>query len=604
MTETTTEEEPLTPMPIGTLLERIAQEWGTRQRIFDLPTARFFDVSSGPDLGADFLGRPIATPVGPAAGPHTQLAQNIVLGWLAGGRLFELKTVQILDDLVINRPCIDMETVGFNIEWSQELKVEQSLLEYRKAALLLAMLGQWDELRPLIGDPGAHVFDLSVGYDLEGISTPKVAAFIDGMRGITDGAADPGALDELRRQAAAAGGPWAELADVEVDPCLSDTLTLSTFHGCPPEQIEAITKHLIEVHDLNVIVKLNPTLLGHDRVQSILHDTLGHTELRLQPEAFDADLQFDRGIELIGELQEFAAAHDKAFGVKLTNTLIVENHKGFMPDPTMYLSGPPLHVLAMTLLGELTRALPGQLRVDGATDPATALPTVAPIQVSWSAGIDRDNLADSVGLGLVPVTICSDLLKPGGYGRMALGLKKLQGAITESGATDLAGFVAARAGSLDGYVASLYAPDSRYRAEATSKLPRSVDHDLEMWGCVACNFCVTVCPNDAFIKLPSPIEDHRWEYLVMAESCNECGNCLTFCPENGDPAQVKPKLFLTDHRFAEAAANGDDRAFLLGSTLGDVAAAAPGAEEQVATLASVLAGEQGLPVRAPSEVQR
>lgn len=576
-------DEPLTPMSLSQLLDRIEREWTSRSRIFDLPTARFFDVSSGPDLSADFMGHRIATPVGPAAGPHTQLAQNIVLGWLGGGRLFELKTVQLLDDLVINRPCIDMETIGFNIEWSQELKVEQSLTEYAKAALMLAILREWEPLRPHIGDPGPHVFDLSVGYDLEGISTPKVAAFIDGMMDAT------AELDALRAELRAmTTGPWAAFADVEVDPRLSDTLTLSTFHGCPPEQIELITKRLITHHGLNVIVKLNPTLLGHDRVQSILHDTLGHTELRLQPQAFVDDLQFDRGIELISELQQFAADHGKTFGIKLTNTLIVENHKGFMPDPTMYLSGPPLHVLSMTLLSELHRALPGQLRVDEQRD--------APIQVSWSAGIDKDNLAESVGLGLVPATVCSDLLKPGGYGRLAPMLKKLQAAVTDAGCDSVDEFVATKGeGAVDRYVASLYAPDTgaRYRADATAKLPRSVDNELEMWGCVACNFCVTVCPNDAFLKLPSPIEDHRWEYVVMAEACNECGNCLTFCPEDGDPAQIKPKLYLHEHRFADA----EGPAFLIGG--GDVLVAGAKADvaDQVATLTSVLEGVDGLPVR-------
>lgn len=578
--------EELTPLSLTQLLDRIDREWRSRQRIFDLPTARFFDVSSGPDLSVDFLGRQIATPVGPAAGPHTQLAQNIVLGWLGGGRLFELKTVQVIDDLVIDRPCIDMETVGYNIEWSQELSVPESLDEYVKAHMLLDILQRWVLLKPYVGtSPGPHVFDLSVGYDLEGISTEKVSAFIDGM---TDATA---VIDRLRPEIT---GPWAEFADLEFDPMISDTLTLSTFHGCPPEQIEAITKHLITRHGLNVIVKLNPTLLGHDRVAGILHDTLGHKELRLRPADFDADLQFERGIELIGELQEFAQSHGKAFGVKLTNTMIVENHKGFMPDETMYLSGPPLHVLAMTLLADLHRALPGQLRIEGASE--------APVQVSWSAGIDKDNLAQSVGLGLVPVTICSDLLKPGGYGRLAPALKKLQAAVTDAGCDSVESLVAAGGeGTVDAYVATLYTPDSRYRSEATAKLPRQVDNDLAMWGCVACNLCVTVCPNDAFLKLPSPIEDHRWEYVVMAESCNECGNCLVFCPENGDPAQIKPKLYLHERRYADA----DGPAFLLGLRTGSpssedevtVEAAKAEVVDEVATLLSVIDGEQGLPLR-------
>ncbi len=60
------------------------------------------------------FGETCATPVGPAAGPHTQLAQNIVTSWLTGGRFIELKTVQILDRLELEKPCIDAEDECFN----------------------------------------------------------------------------------------------------------------------------------------------------------------------------------------------------------------------------------------------------------------------------------------------------------------------------------------------------------------------------------------------------------------------------------------------------------------------------------------------------------
>jgi putative selenate reductase len=177
-----TQNPPLTPMSLEVLLGRVAHEWATRRRIFDLPTARFFDVTSGPDLTAHFMGRPAATPIGPAAGPHSQLAENIVLAWLGGARVFELKTVQVMDELEINRPCIDMQTIGFNIEWSQELKIAQSLTEYVKAWMMIEIMRHWEELTPFLGvDPGPHIFDLSVGYDLAGISSEPVAGFIDGL---------------------------------------------------------------------------------------------------------------------------------------------------------------------------------------------------------------------------------------------------------------------------------------------------------------------------------------------------------------------------------------------------------------------------------------
>ncbi len=61
--------------------------------------------------------------VGPAAGPHTQLAQNIVTSWLTGGRFIELKTVQILDRLELEKPCIDAEELPCGGTMQQPISV-------------------------------------------------------------------------------------------------------------------------------------------------------------------------------------------------------------------------------------------------------------------------------------------------------------------------------------------------------------------------------------------------------------------------------------------------------------------------------------------------
>ena len=142
------------PLPVPGAARACCVEWGTRHRILDLPSGRFHHVDPALDLSVGVGRRPAATPIGPAAGPHTQMAQNIVLGWLAGARTFELKTVQVLDELAIPRPCIDMEAEGYNVEWSQELRIPQSLEEYVKAWMMLRILGEWSELRPLVGRPG------------------------------------------------------------------------------------------------------------------------------------------------------------------------------------------------------------------------------------------------------------------------------------------------------------------------------------------------------------------------------------------------------------------------------------------------------------------
>ena len=62
----------------------------------------------------------------------------------------------------------------------------------------------------------------------------------------------------------------------------------------------------------------------------------------------------------------------------------------------MYLCGPPLHVLAMTLLDELHRALPGTLRVEGQDGT---------VEVSFSAGVTKRNAAWMAGPGVAPITV-------------------------------------------------------------------------------------------------------------------------------------------------------------------------------------------------------
>lgn len=530
---------PLNPWPLSLLLSRVARELDLNDSIFSLASRRFFRDAADSPLGGRLAGQPVATVVGPAAGPHTQLAQNIVLAWLAGGRSFELKTVQILDQLEIDRPCIDMQNVGYNVEWSQELTLAQSLREYVKSALMLEVLGHWQPLREKLGNPGGHLFELSVGYDLAGVQSEAMTRFIEGLRHAGEMVAT------LREEIPA---PFAHLRDVPVPDQIVKTATISTFHGCPPQEVEGIVRHLMTVHGLDVTVKLNPTLLGLETVREILHDQLGYTDVPLVPEAFAEDQTFAGALELIGRLKDFAAAEGREFGIKLTNTLVVENYRGVLPGERMYLSGKPLHVLAITLLDRLVAALPGVLGLG--TRPG-------PVPVAFSAGVDKNNLAAVVALGLAPVTICSDLLKPGGYGRLATGLRGLAKEVTAAGGSlsslvaqaetearaegqrDAVAALAARLGTPAGY--------QPYTREQTEKKLRQVDHTLEMFDCVACNNCVSVCPNNAFWAVPSgPVQglEAKNQYLVLAELCNDCGNCTTFCPEVGAPQVIKSRLFL------------------------------------------------------------
>ena len=119
-------------------------------------------------------------PFGPAAGPHTQLAQNLIAAYAAGSRFFELKTVQTLDgeDLPVAKPCINAQDECYNVEWSTELRVPEAYDEYVKAWFALKLLSrEWG-----LGSPDGFIFNMSVGYDLEGIKSPKIDAFIEGLK--------------------------------------------------------------------------------------------------------------------------------------------------------------------------------------------------------------------------------------------------------------------------------------------------------------------------------------------------------------------------------------------------------------------------------------
>ncbi len=583
---------PLRPWPLRVLLGRIAAEWESRHRIFDMPSGRYFHPEPVHDLATTVGGHPVATPLGPAAGPHTQLAQNFVLGWLAGARAFELKTVQILDELDIPRPCIDMEKEGYNVEWSQELSIDQSLEEYAKAWMLLEILSHWEPLRPHLHAPGPHIFDTSIGYDLAGIRHERMDAYIRGLLDASD------VIDELRPQIPE---PFAAFRDHPYPARLTNSVTLSTFHGCPPDEIEAIARHVMDTYGLSVVVKLNPTLLGYDEVGTIVRDELGY-DVVLKREAFDADLQLGRALEMITSLQSHATERGLRFGVKLTNTLVVGNTRDRLPGEEMYLSGPPLHVIAVALLARLHEELPGLLALGRKPGP---------VAVSFSAGIDDGNVADAVGLGLAPVTVCSNLLKPGGYGHLSTMLKKLGRAMQDAACNTIPEWIRHRDEAAVGsgspnavaaYASSVRTPEGRGRYVPGAMKPlRRVDRRLELWDCVSCNLCVTVCPNDAMLHLATPegIDGltEKWQYFCLAELCNDCGNCTTFCPEDGDPFRVKPRLFL-DRTYFDA----DDGPAVLVTGNGHLdyeVSLQLSAERDL--LAAVLDASAGLPVR-PSDL--
>ncbi len=585
----------LRPIPLPQLLHRLRVEPALQQSIFDLPLKKVWRPRAGVDLSVEVHGHRVETPVGPAAGPHAQLAQNLVLSWLAGSRVIELKTVQILDELQIPRPCIDAATIGFNVEWSQELRLSESLREYVAGWMLLRILRELDPLG--LGAAAMRaaepIFELSVGYDLKGLSSPAMREYLERIKDVAP------VVDELRAEVG-------EFRDLDYRADMISCVTLSTFHGCPPDEIEKIARYLLNEIGVDVIVKLNPTLLGFDEVTHLVQERMGYHELRPRRAAFDGDLKWQEAADLGRRLGDEAARLGRSFGVKMTNTLVVENHKTFFKPEEMYLSGAPLHVLAMHCVARWRNAM------------GTELP------ISFSGGIDQHNFADAVACDLVPVTTCTDLLRPGGYGRLPKYLENLSEAMSAAGAVTRDDWILRRfgkeaearrlvtaeldeegalssdeegsplsdealrarvvkmAGLLNTHeVVQHVTGDPRYAAGKNGKPPRKVGTSLVLLDCLSCDKCVPVCPNDANFSIPTALESVPFvdlsadaggnvarsdggvwsvkkpeQWANLAEACNECGNCDVFCPEDGGPYVVKARWFVLKETFESSALDG------------------------------------------------
>jgi putative selenate reductase len=467
-------EKPFRTAPLHMLAGWIFNEIDARDAIMGIPRQNLQLPSAR--MATRMFGHTVAAPLGVAAGPHSQLAQNIVSSWLCGARFIELKTVQILDEIEVSRPCIDSADETYNCEWSQELKLEESFREYLNAWVLLHALAH----KLGLPDPGTH-FNMSIGYNLEGIQTPRVQAYIASMR-------DAGpALGEAIEQVAKV---YPAVRDIPIPSELSNHITLSTMHGCPPAEIQKIASYLLTDLGVHTWVKLNPTLLGPERLRSMLNQTQGF-EIEVPDAAFDHDPRFEDAMAMVRSLAATARGLPNGFGLKLSNTLEVVNHRPVFPaaEKMMYLSGRALHPLTLSLAQLVSEELDGQ------------------VPLSFCGGADARNFPDLVADGLGPVTTCTDLLKPGGYARLQQYLVNLDAAMEAQGADSLEAFVQASSG---GHGArfnlarhSVKVVGDEAYARRARPLAFKGDRPLGHFDCIAAP-CVDGCPDH------QNIPDYLW----------------------------------------------------------------------------------------------
>ncbi len=403
-------------IPLRELLQIILNQLDKKNSLLGITSGLFFKPKENDPFRIKRFGQLLETPIGVAAGPHTQLAQNLVAAWITGARFMELKTVQTLDELKVSKPCIDMQDEGYNCEWSQELKIKQSFEQYLDAWIIIHILqdkfGRQD-------DKSGMIFNMSVGYDFAGIMQENVQWFFNKM-------AD--ASEELNQKLLEIKDIYPRVTRLKINPQISDNITLSTMHGCPPDEIEKIGAYFLREKGLHTTIKLNPTLLGKEELHAVLRNSGFETEV---PDlAFEHDLKYPEALRIIANLKKLAEEKQLFFGLKLTNTLESRNHKDiFSPDEEMmYMSGRALHPISVNLARKLQNEFDGKL------------------DISFSGGADAFNTPDLIACGLFPVTVCSDILKPGGYGRLHQYVEVLQKAFAETGAKDTNDFIAKKSG--------------------------------------------------------------------------------------------------------------------------------------------------------------
>ena len=386
--------EVMTPMSFEQLVEWVLQEKKKRGTVFGQHHAYRADGTHNRTM----FGRTLETPIGPAAGPHTQMTQNIVAAYYAGSRFFELKTVQIMDGeelaACINRPCIKADDEGYNCEWSTELTVPQAMEEYIKAWFLLKVIAREFGL----GDMNGFQFNVSVGYDLAGIQSPKVDTFLNSMKHAEDTEVFKHCKAYLLEHA-----DWFEhvtTEDIEqIPPEICNSVTLSTLHGCPPQEIERIAMYLLTEKGFHTFVKCNPTLLGYEFARKTM-DEMGYDYIQFGDFHFKDDLQYEDAVPMLTRLMNTAKERNLEFGVKITNTFPVDVKQNELPSEEMYMSGKSLYPLSISLAAKLAKEFDGRLRI------------------SYSGGADYYNIERIVDAGIWPVTVATTLLKPGGYQRL------------------------------------------------------------------------------------------------------------------------------------------------------------------------------------------
>ncbi len=474
------------PPTLEQLLQIIFNDLNNKGEIFSIPEKVFYKPWHHHYLYTEKYGQALHNPLGLAAGPHTQLAQNIVSGWLCGARFIELKTIQANDHIEVTKPCIDMQDEGYNCEWSQELTIEQSFDQYLNAWILIHVLHHRLFSKMKKDVPVGTIFNMSVGYSLSDVRSEKVQWFMDKMMNCHDEKEQK--LKKIRTL-------YPDIHKIDIPDQISNSVTLSTMHGCPPREIEYIVKFLLVEKKLHTSIKFNPTLLGAASIRAILNSKRGY-DVEIPDSSFENDLKYIDALRILDAIKSTAKEMDLQIGVKISNTLEAYNDNPRLPESEekVYISGKALHPIAVNLAAKL------QDRFEGMMD------------ISFSGGADCFNIVNLLKCGLKPITVCSDLLKPGGYGRLLQYFEQISKSFASVQAKNMHEFILKSSQEYNVKTAALenlkdYAihtlNEAAYQKERFFEKSIKTTRALTHYDCIAAP-CISACPTE------QDIPDYMW----------------------------------------------------------------------------------------------
>ncbi|NHZ87249.1 MAG: FAD-dependent oxidoreductase, partial [Planctomycetia bacterium] len=179
------------------------------------------------------------------------------------------------------------------------------------------------------------------------------------------------------------------------------------------------------------------------------------------------------------------------FGLKLTNTLEVLNARQVLPkqEATNYMSGRALHPISIRLAKKLQTDFDGQL------------------DISFSAGADAFNVANILACNIKPVTTCTDVLKPGGYGRLRQYIDNISAEIHSVGAKNIDEFIQKQGDKTDVKQSGLYnlqyyarevIHSPTYQNQFTGFESIKTNRELTQFDCITAP-CIGNCATDQHI---------------------------------------------------------------------------------------------------------